>query len=231
MTVPAMEASAEPKTLKVTFLIDGEVAHERVCENIVVGEVWYVATPPLKFNRSSKEKSPSVVRMMTRKAKRFESSSPSRYTVAVSRTPKNRFASEWVDATGFAAVLGHRIGRKTGKPVGIVFMQSGTTELKSWIAADDLKLAPSLMDDYKDLATVRPRQPVLQRQFAAIHHRMERVLGSVHSATDGHQAGSGCRALGQLSNSKRFRYQQSIGGLQCHGPFVHSRQFSGELFF
>ena len=167
VTVPPMEASAEPKTLKVTFLIDGEVAHERVCENIVIGDVWFVAAPPLGVSLNQEEKSPSVVRMMTRKAKRFESPTPSRYSVCVSRTPKNRFASEWVDADGFAAALGHRIGSKTGKPVGIVFMQSGMTgkpavnptTLKSWISADDLGLAPSLMEDYKDLGAVRPGNP------------------------------------------------------------------------
>ena len=47
VTVPPMEASAEPKTLKVTFLIDGEVAHNRVCTNIVVGDVWHVAAPQM----------------------------------------------------------------------------------------------------------------------------------------------------------------------------------------
>lgn len=159
VTLPPMKASTEPKTLKVTFLIDGEVAHERVCENIVFGDVWFVAAPPGKFEVPIAEKSGSPVRMMKRNAKRFSSPQPSRYSVAVSRTPKNRFASEWTDATGFAAALGHRMGSKSGKPVGIVFMQSGMTEMKSWISADDLKLAPSLMDDYKDLAAARPGNP------------------------------------------------------------------------
>ena len=166
-TVPAMEASAEPKTLKVAFEIDGELAHERVCTNIVIGDVWYVAAPPLKVSLNNKEKSPSVVRMITRRAKRFSFPRPSRYSVCVSTTPKNRFASRWDDAGGIAGALGHRIGSRTGKPVGIVLMQSGmsgkpavnTTELKSWISADYLKLAPSLVDDYKDLSAVRPGNP------------------------------------------------------------------------
>jgi len=170
VTVPAMEASAEPKTLKVTFEIDGELVHERVCENIVIGDVWYVAAPPLKVGADIKEKSPSVVRMITRKAKRFNSPRASRFSVCVSTTPKNRFACEWVDASGIAGALGHRIGSKTGKPVGIVFMQTAMSEgkgeaavnpvdLKSWIHPDDLKLAPSLMADYKDLGAVRPGNP------------------------------------------------------------------------
>jgi sialate O-acetylesterase len=168
VTVPPMKASAEPKTLKVTFLIDGEVAHERVCENIVIGDVWFVAAPPGKFDMPSEGKSDAPVRMMTRKAKRFTSPRPSRYTVCVSRTPLNRFASEWTEATGLAAALGDRIASKTGKPVGIIFMQSGMTsmgkgmpsknlaDVKSWIHVKDLKHAPSLMDDYKDLAAVLP---------------------------------------------------------------------------
>ena len=45
VTLPPMKASAEPKTLKVTFTIDGELAHERVVTNIVFGDVWYVAAP------------------------------------------------------------------------------------------------------------------------------------------------------------------------------------------
>jgi len=168
VTVPPMKASADPKTLKVTFLIDGEVSHERVCENIVIGDVWFVAVPPGKFDIPSAGTSDIPVRMITRKAKRFTHPTPSRYTVCVSRTPLNRFASEWADASGFAAALGNRIASKTGKPVGIIFMQSGMTsmgkgvpsknltDVKSWIHVKDLKHASSLMDDYKDLAAVLP---------------------------------------------------------------------------
>ncbi|MDP6634303.1 MAG: hypothetical protein QGG42_05360 [Phycisphaerae bacterium] len=167
VTVPAMKPSAEPKTLKVTFTIDGELAHERVCENIVIGDVWYVAAPPMTAGVDSKAKPSSVVRMLVRKAKRYSFPRASRYSVCVSTTPKNRFACRWEDAGGVAAALGHRIAAKTGKPVGIVFMQSGMYQvkgqpavnrigLKSWISPDCLKLAPSLMEDYKDLAAVRP---------------------------------------------------------------------------
>lgn len=163
VTVPPMKASLpgdEPKTLKVTFLIDGEIAHERVCENIVIGDVWFVAAPPGRLNAPSAPRPDVPVRMMTRKAKRFTHPTPSRYTVCVSRTPLNRFASEWTDARGLAAALGNRIASKTGKPVGIIFMKSNMTiDVKSWIHVNDLKHAPSLMNDYKDLATVRPGNP------------------------------------------------------------------------
>jgi hypothetical protein len=163
VTLPAMKASAEPKTLKVTFTIDGEVAHQRVCKNIVIGDVWYVAAPQMRLQLPQVNSSDGIVRVMQRKAKRSANSKASRYSVCVSRTPLNRFACEWVDAkNGLAAVLGRSIQSKTGNPVGIIFMQNvvnngGTNpDLKSWIAVESLKHAPSLLDDYKDLATVMP---------------------------------------------------------------------------
>ena len=175
VTMPAMEASAEPKTLKVTFLIDGELAHERVAKNIVVGDVWYVAAPQMPFARraaslpdstDANAASSRLVRVMRRKAKRSSYPNPSRYSVCVSRTPLNRFACTWDDAgSDLAATIGHRIATTTGKPVGIIFMQNvvskdGTNpQLKSWIATDDLKDAPSLLADYQDLATVLPGNP------------------------------------------------------------------------
>lgn len=166
VTVPPMKASAEPKTLKVTFTIDGEVAHQRVCTNIVVGDVWYVAAPQMKLALPAVKPSGGVVRVMRRRAKRSSSPKPSRYSVCVSRTPKNRFACTWDDAgSDLAGIIGHRIAAKTGKPVGIIFMQNvvpkdGTNpELKSWISADYLKEAPRLMEDYEDLAAVLPGNP------------------------------------------------------------------------
>ncbi|MFC1805360.1 hypothetical protein ACFL09_00070 [Planctomycetota bacterium] len=166
VTVPPMEASAEPKTLKVTFLIDGEVTHERVCKNIVVGDVWYVAAPQMKLALPAAKPSGGIVRVMERKAKRSSSPKPSRYSVCVSRTPLNRFACTWDDAgSDLAGAIGHRIAAKTGKPVGIIFMQNTVPKgganpgLKSWIAADCLDQAPSLMEDYRDLAAVLPGNP------------------------------------------------------------------------
>jgi hypothetical protein len=106
-----------------------------------------------------------MVRVMTRKAKRSSSPRPSRYSVCVSTTPKNRFASEWRNAGdsklrnaggGLPQVLGERIHAKTRKPVGIVFMQGDDQELKSWLPVDCLKQAPSLMADYENLAVKIP---------------------------------------------------------------------------
>ncbi|MFK7912199.1 MAG: sialate O-acetylesterase [Akkermansiaceae bacterium] len=169
VTVPPMKASAELKTLKVTFSIDGELVHERVSKNIVIGDVYYIAAPPsVKFKADSNVKSQGIVRMISNKAKRFSKNSPSRFSVAVSTTPLNRFAAEWADATGLAAAIGRSIGSKTGNPVGIIFMQTkmvkkkgekegvNPVRVKSWIHPADLNMAPSLAEDYKDLGATRP---------------------------------------------------------------------------
>jgi hypothetical protein len=48
ITVPALDASAEPKILHVVCTLDGKVAHERTIRNMVVGEVWYVAANAIR---------------------------------------------------------------------------------------------------------------------------------------------------------------------------------------
>lgn len=163
-TVPAMPASAEPKTLKLALEIDGQVAHERECKNIVVGDVWYISAPVLSFTLADNHKSGSNVRLMTRKAKRSTYPMPHHQSVATSSTPKNRFASEWRNASGgIAGCLGGRIHAKTGKPVGIVLMQGHDPALKSWIGFEYLKQAPSLMADYESLAAIYPGNPIYDK--------------------------------------------------------------------
>jgi hypothetical protein len=166
VTVGPLEASAEPKTLKVVFEIDGEVAHVSECKNIVVGDVWYVAAPNRPMSAKGKGdgkadgKSDGTVRVMTRKAMRSTSPRPSRYSVSISTTPGNRFDSDWENAAGgLAGALGQRIAAKTGKPVGIILMDGDALELKHWISYDRLKQAPSLMEDYKQLAMLNPGNP------------------------------------------------------------------------
>jgi len=161
LTLPPMKASAEPKTLKVTFTINGELVREHVAEGIVIGDVFYIAAPAVLPKFENPEKPTGIVRMMTRKAKGSSFSRPRRFSVATSTTPENRFASLWEDATGVAAAIGQRLGAGSDRPVGIIFMQTvkgkeSDAPLKEWIAADCLNLAPSLMDDYKELAGVRP---------------------------------------------------------------------------
>ena len=162
VTLAPMQATSKPRTLKVGFTIDGELVHERVAENVVIGDVWYVAAPAGNLDTPATD-SGQIVRMMTRKAKRSSASKPSRFSVAVSTTPNNRFASEWNPAKGFAAALGHAIAAKTKNPVGIIFMQTvaskgkpDDTTIKEWIAPNCLKIAPSLQDDYQQLMSLQP---------------------------------------------------------------------------
>jgi sialate O-acetylesterase len=163
VTLPPMKATSEPQTLKVTFTIDGELAREHIAEGIVFGDVWYVAAPALALKFPAAEKPAGIVRMMTRKAKGSTHPRPRRFSVATSTTPENRFASYWEDATGEPAALAARLATSPDRPVGVIFMQTvpagkgqPDAKLKEWIAADCLNLAPSLMDDYKQLAAVRP---------------------------------------------------------------------------
>jgi hypothetical protein len=162
VTVPPMPASAEPKSLKVTFTIDGEFVHERTATNIVIGDVWYVAAP---VGVGVGKDGNGAVRVMTRKAQGFTSDRPRRFSVCISTSAiDNRFDSVWRSAGGgLAGMLGERIHAKTGKPVGIIYMDGDAPELKSWIATDDLRQSPSLMDDYSQFQTLRPGNP----QYAA----------------------------------------------------------------
>jgi sialate O-acetylesterase len=161
VTLPPMEASADPKTLKVSMTADGELVREQVCKNIVVGDVWYVGASMPDITIDSGEPDP-LVRMLTRRAKRDGNPRPSRFSISVSTAADNRFGSVWEPATGFAGALGKRIAAKTGKPVGVVFMQVtggkdvANPPLAGWIKAEDLGAAPSLSSDYDQLMSVVP---------------------------------------------------------------------------
>ena len=169
VTVPAMKAGTTPYTLKVSFTIDGELAHERTAEGIVFGDVWYVGAPGIdhrtSFTMPEVKDSGKIVRMMEREAKRARFSSPSRFSVCVSTYPGNRYACRWKDPSGLAAVLGHQLAAGSGNPVGVILMQSsvgrGSTnpELKSWVGPDFLKETPSLMSDYKIIGAQVPSNP------------------------------------------------------------------------
>lgn len=159
VTVPPMEASAEPKTLEVRFTIDGEPVHERTVRNIVVGDVWYVAGA----GGGQGPGTDGMVRAMTRRAKTNEIvvARPRRYSVCTSTNPiGNRFESLWMDATGgLPKALGDKIHAKTGKPVGIICMDGGDWELKQWISPEGLSAAPSLRADYEQVAGTQPGTP------------------------------------------------------------------------
>ncbi len=163
VTLPPMKAGRKPHTLRVRFTIDGELVHERIAAGIVFGDVWYVAAPPHRLEASEVKSSGQIVRMMENQSNREGKDAPSRFSVCVSRTPRikqpngkwgNRYASYWKEAYGLASVLGNNIAAKTGRPVGIIFMQTKTqVPIKNWIAPGFLKDAPSLREDYKSVGS------------------------------------------------------------------------------
>jgi len=168
VTIPAMKAGPKPHTLKVSFTIDGELAHERALTGIVFGDVWYVGAPAGGFSAPGAKPSGEIVRMSQNQSKRDSSPKASRFSVCVSRMPRvmqengkwsNRFAAYWKDASGLAGAIGHSIAAKTGHPVGIIFMQTksrGKTEFKHWIKKDYLDRAPRLVEDCKQLLSLEP---------------------------------------------------------------------------
>jgi hypothetical protein len=163
VTLPPMKAGPKPHTLKVNFTIDGEMVHERVVTGIVFGDVWCVAAPVGKFEVPEVKPSGQIVRMIENQSNRDGRSAPSRFSICVSRTPRikeadgrwsNRLAAYWKDAEGLAAALGNSISAKTGRPVGIIFLQAKKDiPIKNWIAPNFLKDAPTLMEDYKTVGS------------------------------------------------------------------------------
>ncbi len=171
--LPAMEAGPKPYRLKVWFTIDGKPIHERNLTGIVFGDVWYVGAPglPDKMTWKMPEVKPSgqIVRMMENESKTSEFDRLSRYSVAVSTKPtvrlpngrmSNRYGSYWKDASGLAAAMGHTLAAKSGRPVGIVFMQTtGPVPIRNWMAWQYLKDAPSLMDEFRRVGSQYPESP------------------------------------------------------------------------
>ncbi len=159
VTLPAMPASKEPKTMQVTMTIKDEVVLDRVCKNILIGDVWYIGSPIYgkKPPVLQIENSGQPVRVMTRMAKRSSADRPARYMVSTSTEPNNRFASTWEDATNdAAAAIGHRLAKLSGRPIGIIYMTSESVPLNSWMKLEQLKTAPSLKSDYENLAQIEP---------------------------------------------------------------------------
>jgi len=165
VTIPAIEASDKPHTLTVRFTINGALVHERVVKNIVFGDVWYIAGIGKQDIGKMEDSVTGPIRIMTRMAKGFLFKAPRAYTVSTSSTPGNRFASYWSEPTkdGFASNLAKAIHAKTGKPVGIIFMDGKDLELKHWMDIPTLAKVPSLKADYENIATITPGTPFYQQ--------------------------------------------------------------------
>ena len=165
VTLPAMEAGDKPRKLTVRFTIGGELAHERVIQNIVIGDVWYVAGYGSQPIGKMEDPVKGPIRIMTRMAKGFLSARERRYSVATSTTPRERFASYWGEPidNGFASQLASAIHAKTGNPVGIIFMDGDKLELKHWMNLAALAQAPTRKDDYENIAAITVGTPFYQR--------------------------------------------------------------------
>lgn len=169
VTVPPLPASAEPKTLRVSCMLDGELAHERELQNIVVGDVWYVAAIGQKLPDSPgvprtgpaplsawEEENPQLRMFKSFAWGRKSEDMPSRFKMNASGKPDSRAFARWSPTIGVTKALAERIHAKTGNPVGIVIVagDSKLLELKSWVGYEHLKGIP---DWQPDVAELRPR--------------------------------------------------------------------------
>jgi len=135
-----------------------------VIPGIVFGDVWCVVAPALdkkeKWKLPEVKPSGQIVRMIENQSNRDGRAELSRFSICTSRTPKNRLAAFWKDADGIAAAIGNTISAKTGRPVGIIFLEAKKdVPIKNWIAPGFLKDTPSLMEDYKTVGSQYPDNP------------------------------------------------------------------------
>jgi sialate O-acetylesterase len=170
LVVPALKASAEPKTLAVTCLIDGKVAHERILKNVIVGDVWYVAAMELKQEKHSAvpksgpvpreafESDHPQLRMFMSFGKR-EESKPTRFKLNASGNPISRFFSRWSPTLGLTKELAQRIHAKTGRPVGIVILDTPARPMKGWVSYESLKEHPAWKSDVEELTPLYVKDP------------------------------------------------------------------------
>jgi hypothetical protein len=159
--VPPLPANVEPKTLKLTCERDGELYAATEVTNIVVGEVWYVAVPDFDFTVPM-ETDRTDVRLFTPNAAKRANRMPYRYKLEIPPKGSRHYAiwrsgnamSEKSSIRVLANVLGARIRKKTGGPVGIVVMNTRDRDkirISNWIGYEWLKQTPSLMAYYKDM--------------------------------------------------------------------------------
>ncbi|MBT3198580.1 MAG: hypothetical protein HN350_01570 [Phycisphaerales bacterium] len=155
-TFPALPASIKPKTLHVTCKLDGVLVHQRKISGLAMGDLWYVSLQDPAMPRAKGwPKSPVAtgnVRMLMAFAMKRTHGLPDRFKLSSSGTQNSRFFSTWAAGEGVAKVLGDRIHAKTGKPVGIIIMNSlGDLPIKAWVGYDSLKQCPAWKGDADEL--------------------------------------------------------------------------------
>lgn len=177
MTLPAMEASAEPKLLHVSCTLNGKLAHERKITNVVVGDVWYVAANDLDVPSQDpglpsrggpapveawKGRSPQLRMMMS--MGRFKEDLPSRYKLNASGKPSSSYFPRWFPTSGLTKALAERIHAKTGKPVGIIVLNPKEgrkleNSIKAWTGFDHLSKVPEWQVHYEELRPLHDPSP------------------------------------------------------------------------
>ncbi|MDT8390735.1 MAG: hypothetical protein RRC34_09545 [Lentisphaeria bacterium] len=172
ITVPSMEASAEPRTLHVVCTLDGMVAHERTIRNVVIGEVWYVGANAIRRSNGPyvprngpapleawDGKNPQL-RVFQNYAMGTTESLPSRFKMNASGYPQSRYFPRWSPTFGFNEELANRIHTRTGHPVGIILMNAKKrTGIKDWVGYEYLKLLPDWKADVDALKPLYARDP------------------------------------------------------------------------
>jgi hypothetical protein len=176
MILPAMKASAEPRLLHVTCLLDGKVAHERKITNVVIGDVWYVAANDLAVEPHEdlpgkggpapldawQGEHPQLRMMMS--LGRFSETLPSRFKLNASGKPSSSHFARWMPGTGLAKELAERIHAKTGEPVGIVILnprngRRNTVSIKAWTGYRHLAAITAWKADHNELQPLLDPSP------------------------------------------------------------------------
>ena len=169
MTFPALKASAEPKTLHAVCTLDDEIAHERTVNNVVIGDVWYVAAMEVKQHRGAvprsgpapleawKDDNPQL-RMFMSYGRRQEGR-PTRFKMNASGNPISRAFPRWSPTVGITTELAKRIHAKTKKPVGIIVLDTPALPTKAWAGYETLKKIPAWKADVEQLKPMYEQNP------------------------------------------------------------------------
>lgn len=160
---PAMEATAKPQVFHASCTLDGALVHERKLQNVVIGDVWYVAANELKMPRGPgvPRQGPTPLEAWTENPQlrmfmsygRREEAMPTRFKMNASGYPRSRAFARWSPTIGLARELAERIHAKTGKPVGIIVLDPGKElPIKAWTGYEFLSKIPAWKSDAEELS-------------------------------------------------------------------------------
>lgn len=163
LTFPAMEASDKPLELYVSCKLDGVLLHDRELQNIVIGDVWYVASTDMKVagGPGVPKSGPAPLAAwqglnpqlrMLKSYGRTSEDMPTRFKLNASGDPISEAFPRWSPTVGMTKELAERIHAKTGKPVGIVVLDPGNeSSIKAWAGFEALGKVKAWKKDYDEL--------------------------------------------------------------------------------